>query len=363
MFYLIVQSVRGILVLNSPRKGLWIIFFVMLGIISGMIQSGKYPVPSREKLSHIIASCGLGYFTFIILYGFFTETVRGISRWYLQTTEFGSSAQLMFPVAIVIPVALSLLRERSFRWRWIAWGTLTSCVVAAFYYDSRVALLVIAAFLVLSLGRIGIRRFVLVVVLVFGLVIILVKSSDVYRGDFEHLAVNLTTVGARFLGYEVGGRGDMDRIIHIKVAFASIGDNLNHVLFGYGWRTHSTVIAPMFYELIAEYLPHRIGETREMVGTEGFTALVVDSGILGLLLVVVNFILVGRTIFRARKNPNRLLLGFSLISIFLWLFVINLLDNTLFYLAIMPQGILVQLSRQNSTLSWQKELHPEMNIR
>jgi O-antigen ligase len=78
---------------------------------------------------------------------------------------------------------------------------------------------------------------------------------------------------------------------------------------------------------------------------EGFTALVVDSGGIGLVLLLANLVMVGRSIVRERDNPNRGLLLFSLFCIFMWLFVISLSDNTLFYLAIIPQGILVQLSK------------------
>jgi len=90
---------------------------------------------------------------------------------------------------------------------------------------------------------------------------------------------------------------------------------------------------------------HRAELLGEKVGVEGFTALVVDSGGIGLVLLLANLVMVGRSIVRERDNPNRGLLLFSLFCIFMWLFVISLSDNTLFYLAIIPQGILVQLSK------------------
>ena len=87
----------------------------------------------------------------------------------------------------------------------------------------------------------------------------------------------------------------------------------------------------------------------EDVSTEAITNLLVDTGMVGLLLLLINFVLVALQIFRFKGNPNRNVLVLSLFIMFGWLFVINIVDVTLFYLMIMPYGFLIQLSRYNHT--------------
>jgi len=57
----------------------------------------------------------------------------------------------------------------------------------------------------------------------------------------------------------------------------------------------------------------------------------------------------GKIIIR-KKNPYRLLLLLSLVFTFLWLPVINMVDIMLFYLLIMPKGLLLQLSQYPANL-------------
>ncbi len=350
--YMIIQSVRGALFLESPRKLLWVFFFGMLGLLSIIISQKKYPVPSVRKISFIISCTALGYFFLITIYGLYGEVFRGISRWYLQTVEFGSSAYLMFPVAITMCVFFNMIKDKSRIYRKIGWITFIIILITSVYYDSRVALLTIAAFLIISLTKIGFRKFILLLCLCGITLIFLISYSDLYKGDFNYFFTNVFSSGSSIYK-ETGGR-DIDRLIYIKVAFMSISDSWKHLFLGYGLRSHSTVIASNVKDLFAEYLPERFSEIeyREKIGTEGFTAYVVDTGLIGLLLLVTNFLFVARAIFIRKQNPHRIFLLLSLFLTFMWLFVINLSDNTLFYLMIMPSGLLIQLSnyRNNKKL-------------
>ena len=77
----------------------------------------------------------------------------------------------------------------------------------------------------------------------------------------------------------------------------------------------------------------------------GFPALLIDTGWLGILLLIMNFLFVAYEIFSYNKRRfTTYLLWCSLSVTFLWLLVSNIQDIMLFYLMIMPGGLLALLS-------------------
>lgn len=65
-----------------------------------------------------------------------------------------------------------------------------------------------------------------------------------------------------------------------------------------------------------------------------------ESGLVGLFLLVLNFALFGVRLIRNVERELALLLCLSLVVTFLWMTVINLVDIMLFYFAIMPSGLI-----------------------
>lgn len=255
-----------------------------------------------------------------------------------------SSAQFMFPLAITVPAFFNLIRDKSSTYRKIGWITLVVSLIAAIYYDSRIALYTFIGIFILLPIKIRFYRFIFFFCFFIIITIGLVQLSDDYRGNFDQLSTNMFGMINTMLGQE-GASRDMDRIIYIKVAFASINQGWEHLLFGHGLQTHSTVVAPYARDLFAELLPHRVKDLGDKVGTEGITAFLVDTGCIGILLLIANFICIGRTIMTNKDYKNRIILLFTLLLFFLWLFVIYLSDFVLFYVAIMPSGLLALLSR------------------
>ncbi len=349
IYYMIFQSFRGMIILESPRKLLWVLMFSMLAVLSTILVRKEFPVPPVKKISYIISYSAIFYFSVLIIYGLHTEIFRGFSRFHLQTCELSSSAQFMFPVAIMMPAALYVIMEKRIKSRRIGWIALATAFSAALYYDSRVSILSIVGFLIIMGPRIGWGRIALAGSIIIISSVLYVLFGETYQGNFTWFFDNYLGSGsALWKGVEEGGR-DMNRILWAKLAFTQISGNLSTFFFGYGFRCHGIVIAPTVYKLYLEYLPHKIGEIGDSVGTEAFTAIVVDTGLVGLLLLILNFILVGIYINRQRGNPIRIALLACLGVMFLWLFVINLTDTILFYFALMPEGLLVQLAKQDKT--------------
>jgi O-antigen ligase len=73
--------------------------------------------------------------------------------------------------------------------------------------------------------------------------------------------------------------------------------------------------------------------------------LAVETGLVGLLLLGVNLIMLAWQVMRQTSRASRLVFLWAVVLLALWLFVINILDITLFYLAIMPSGLLLLMAR------------------
>jgi len=348
ILYMIIQSLRGLIVLESLRKIRWIVYYGMLGIIMFMISNKGFPVPSNRKISLIVSSTTLGYLIFYIAYGLFSEIINGISRWELQTVVWGTTAYALFPLVIGIPTALFLLKDRNRVYRQVGLATLITVALAAFYYNSRVSWLVIFSFLFVYLFKLGIRK---VILIIFSFLIIF----SLYFGINDR--VNLANKTSSFFGelsrttrsiyfWDVSAKTDIDRKVHVKVGLISITENWKTLLFGYGFRVHGFIIGPYLIRLYTQYnLSQLAAKVKDDEATEGFTALLVDTGVVGIMLLVINFMFVTHKIFVQKRNPNRNIFLLSLIFAFLWLTVINMVDIMLFYFLIMPNGLVVQLSQ------------------
>ena len=351
--YMIIQSVRGILIWESLEKFRWVVYYGMLGLIVLMTTHKGFPVPSWRKISLIVSGSTLAYLILYLSHGLFTETVRGISRFEVQPGEWSTTAYALFPLVIAIPAAIFLINDRSYKYRWVGWTTLVAAILAALYYLSRVAWLVILAFLFISLFKLGFRKvifFLLCFLLIFSLFfgvgskIQLIEKGSGFFGEL------LRTVQS--IRFWEGSTGiDIDRKVHLQVGFISIMEDWKSFLFGYGFRMNGLVISPHLKKLYEEKgFPELAAKVKDDEATEGFTALLVDTGMVGMLLLGTNFLFVAGKIIIRKKNPYRLLLLLSLVFTFLWLPVINMVDIMLFYLLIMPKGLLLQLSQYPANL-------------
>jgi hypothetical protein len=321
-----------------------------------MLEGGKHTLPSVRKMALLTTVGALIYFGVYVGYGLLFE-VMGIGRYQLQYAQsrsifaiWGTTSYVMFPLAIAMPGIFIILKDRARWYRRLGWITLLVSVFAALYYDSRVSVLTISAFMLISLPNLGLRKSITVlsisiVILSIFLVFIWTGSRKGKKG-LDYFVKDVFESGSSMwkAGGGSGAGKDIDRYIWTKAAFLSINDSSLHYLFGYGFRTSGYVVAPHVHELFEKYKPGTY-EYRENVGTEAFTNLVVETGMVGLFLLLLNCFLVARKIFRNKGDPNRSILLLSLLVMLGWLLVINIIDVTLFYLAIMPSGFLIQLSR------------------
>lgn len=322
----------------------------MLGILSFVISSGDFPIPDKRKIALVVAWSALLYFIAYLAQGFYAEVVCGISRFDTQGASWSGSAYAVFPMVIAIPAALYLLRYKSRNRCWLAVAVIITSLIVALYYDSRTSFLVILAYLAVSPIVLGYSRTALFLA-VSSAVCLAVLGWFYFYGDWGKFVgqiqgyVNMLseTVAAiwspRF--------SDVGRFVHDQAGFMAIGKNLSTALFGYGVNSHKFVIGPYLEMLYRAKLPGITIPVGNLVRTTGFTALLVDTGYIGILLLALNFAFTACEIM-IQKTRIRIAMFLALTIAFLWLFVSNIQDIVLLYLMIMPFGLLLQLSRSGA---------------
>lgn len=343
LLYMILQACRGVVEFGEARKLRWVVFYIMI-LFSVWLVSKRAPLTRSQIYSTILRSSFV-YFSIYIAAGLYSESFRGISRWMAQQTEWGSTAYSVFPCLLAIPVAFSALTSKSGQFRYLAWLTLLSIMIAAFYYDSRSVQFVILIFFSITALFAGIRFILKTAVaysaiLAFFLILVWPQNRDIsfFFDDLFHSG------SAVFSGEGARSGRDMDRWIHMQVAFTSISDKWDTLLFGTGFRTSGTVISLNLYNLYQEHLPGEAAGVTADASTEGFTAFVVENGLIGLSLLILNMLLViGQITIRTTKKIRCDLIAIIALA-FCWMFLINMLDILLFYFLIMPGGPVLMLA-------------------
>jgi hypothetical protein len=347
--YFLIESIRGFAYFLELRKLRWVAFYMMIGLVAIVLRLNSFAVPSRREVLRTVLIGTLLYLTaFLIsgvaadLYGLYTDIGSMTGRWALQTTWWGSTAYTMLPVVLAMPAIIISLRDESKRYRRLAWGTLLAVLLTALYYDSRVAVITMLGSLLFGLP-LGLKR---TVVVMFLFTVLLYLSLRVflpeYQGDVEFFVSEY--LGSGSAAWHMGAGKDVDRWIHAQVAFGSIGGNWITLLFGHGTRLSGRVISPEVAALYELYLPERRQRLQEDESTEAFTALVVETGLVGVALVFANLMMVVWRIMRRGSRNSRTVVLWAVTALSVWLFVINILDVVLFYLMLAPSGPLLWMA-------------------
>jgi predicted membrane protein len=112
-------------------------------------------------------------------------------------------------------------------------------------------------------------------------------------------------------------------------------------------RTSGYIVSPYVYDLFLE--SGQSFTDAEDVSTPGFAALAVDTGIIGLLLIfslLVSFLKTYR-----QQHKADLFILFAPMLFVLHLFVMNISNVMLLYLAFMPYGLYLALGKSKSDFS------------
>lgn len=363
ILYMMFQGLRGLLVLESVTAGRWVFYFGSLGVLSFLVTKKHFPVPNIGNFALIVSFATLFYLSQYFAQVFITEIVHGTSRWVAQSQGWAGGAYSFFPLAVGVPAITILLtgQKRFFRMGWV---TLVAAIGGALVAERRLAWIAIAIILVLtliiSLKKFSARRAVAIVIACVLAVGTYSAYSERSLGDelgrfsteFSSTLSSIWESRRLSPSHEIEIK-DVDRVIHLRAALEVIDDSWATSLFGYGFRVGGFVIGPYLLPYYRDYLPQadinrEIGDVGN-ASTPGIPALLVDTGYLGVLLLLLNVFVVTYRIYLRKYNPNRWVLLFSLVVLMAWLGGNNVLTYSLFFLAIIPDGILLQFSRLGST--------------
>jgi hypothetical protein len=323
----------------------WVIYYAMLGMLLFIISKRDFPVPSARNTALVVSWSALLYFAAYLGQGFYAEAFRHASRFSTQGFEWAGSAGATFPLVAAVPAAIFLLRDSARKWRGLGVALIVVSMIVAYYYDSRVAYLVIMAFLIASPTVLGLRRAAIFVALV------LVALGGIYFfGSWAGFMERISRISQMLSGsvdFLWSPRAsDVDRYALMYASFSAVNANLWTWLFGYGIYSERFVIVPYLRRLYGS-IPGVNKSLGNLARTEAFEALFIDTGYIGMLLLTGNFFFVALSLI-AQKSPMRIILLLALVLTFLWLFVADIQDAVLLYLIIMPMGPLAQLGQRRT---------------
>jgi len=364
ILYMIVQSTRGMIELESLRKIRWVVYYGSLGVLSFLVTKKAFPLPNLRKFALIVSYATIFYVSEYLILVLVTEIIYGTSRWVAQLQGWGGGAFSFFPIAVAMPATVILISDQKKNFRTVGWISLAAMTFTAFVSERRMAWIPIIP-VVLILVLIFLRKFRIKQIVLLSLTCVLVLTTSILMMSKE----TLSSAGKRYSKEFYATLSpiwnlkwmqldssreikDLDRLIHLHVALEVINDSWVTSLFGYGFRVSGFKIGPHLAAYYRSYLPQldinkEIGDV-ENASTPGIPALFVETGYVGIVLLLLNFFLVGLRITVRKNNSNRWILLFSLFVLLVWLLANNMLTYILFYLAVMPGGILLQLSRSGT---------------
>ena len=358
--YAIFEGFRAFLFfLETPESGAiqkirWLVFFFLLILVaqkvrqlhsSGVRPSGTARMITRAGALFTLAYAAVSTVAFVSTGSFagsqYAQTPFSASNPYLEI--FATTAYVTCIYIVVIPAAFVCLSNDNSADRYIGTVTLVAVFATLVAVNTRIGIIFFVLFALAYLcyravtGRI--RPVELLIIPLLAVVPVAVTAVGERPLDrvVEDLAVTL------HLSRESNSLKDIDRQVWFDASFASLNNSDPlHALVGYGLRTHGYVVAPYVQQGFWTQARRYTSDTD--VSVEGFTAIAVDMGYLGLAMFL-------GLVLTAAVAPLRTLglrgLPLSLIPLGMLAstLVANVFDCLLLYLAIMPWGLTEALGR------------------
>jgi|GEM_PF-5438809 len=358
--YIFIESFVGIAINNDLRIIRWSLFYLMLGMLLLVIgKEQRFPFPEKRSFFVLVLMTTTLYYIGYLLHGMALEYWFGVPKLGRFMDQFmkegflwSGSAIAVFPTLLAMPVAAFGIREDSVGVRVLAVISIMLMMITAFYYDSRISWVVIFFIFFASIKKIGLTR-VALVISIFGVVYMsyipqpLERLGEFFYGTFESTQALWSP-----------GKSDVTRKLQFEASMHRLLDNPKTFMVGDGIYSHRYTILPHIQELHKLYLPEQRflipghKETRDdtadditLFRTTAFSALLIDTGIIGIMLYTLNFIFMGLKVLRSRTSGTWIFLAVIFLA-YMWHFNNNICDVVLLYLLIMPNGIIEQLINQ-----------------
>lgn len=349
IYYLIAQSVRGMFVLDDIRMTRYILYFCALGSLAVIINKYSFYVPNIKVLSGLIMLAGFIYLIWYLSHGAYFEmqsiAPEGLGRVQSQGKEWSGTAYAFYPLAITLPCAFIYYVVGSGANKVTSLLFVALAIYAGVYFDSRVGLICICFFIILtfvvSVDLVVKAGFVMVSIAVC-LVFLLPSVLDVWTAIYiEKMSPTLGSLFESIFFLTNPRDSDFGRNAYFTAGVMTSLSGIVTLLIGDGWYVHRFTMRQALISL-GSNAGYRIGP----IQSEAFSAYLVDTGLLGIVLLAVNMVLTARNILGRENIPYRLrlfLLGSLLITLF-WLPVSNIQDYVIYFMMFMPSGVLIQLA-------------------
>ena len=360
LVYFFFQSIRGAFIfegsdlLDNIRKIRWVFYFLFLFLLSYLLTRRSNIIRDVQGLPASLAKAGVWYAGLYFATGIIYENIFGINRYDFQPGHsasflWGTTAYALFPVVLAFPSSLICIKSTYQKERLLGYSSILLWGGVGIYYDSRVTSLVIAGFVLLGLAQLVLKKrivplMILAVVMTVSLlgVVPLIDRDSAFVGDM--LKIWLTVSNPTEVANQAN---DLDRYLEVIAAYRTISSSAFTFLFGYGYRMSGAVIAPYLADVASEYSPIYFGKVLNKdwnnLAVEGMAAFLIDTGTVGAILLLLVSIVVVRRIWLT-NHPDKLVLVGSVAFCTAWLFVIDVRDIVLYFLLVMPSGILCALA-------------------
>ena len=371
--YMVIESIMGIMVNNDLRIIRWILFYIELGLLSSILyyRSGEFPFPPVRQFSIVVLITTAIYYIAYLAHGMIIESMLGIgtlgrvaAQYLTEGFLWSGSAMAIFPTLIAMASAIFLMNDSSFKVRMLVLFSMVLMMLVGFYYDSRLSWVIIFAICLVSFKRFRLAKLISIIVL-FGL-IFQIFMPNYPIGKFLYTLFE----GTQTLWH--AGESGMGRKLQFEAGLLRLTDNPRTLLVGDGIYSHRFTITPYVNELYRKTEPEfrrafnvpgyeeiraakDVGPGGKTIfRTTAFSALVIDTGIIGMMLFYLNYIFTGLKLIK-QKSTERIILLTILFLAFMWLFNNNISEVVFLYILIMPRGLLEQLSTASRPIKPQKE--------
>lgn len=362
--YALIEAIRALFFFASVdggavQKARWIFFFLLLILVAAksrqLIGRGIRPTGTARS----VTSAGLAFTAVWALFStvafVWTGTFAG-SQFAQRPQDrvspfleiFGTSAYVNVVYVLVVPAALICLGSARGQERRLAGATLVTVFATLVALNSRIGMLyfvvAVVAFLVNRVATSKLKGPELLLVPLLVVVPIAVTAAG--ESSLDKVADDM--LRTLHLSDDVSDRQDIDRRIWFEASFDSLNNSDPfYALFGYGLRTSGYVVAPYVQQGFWQYA--RVYKDDTDVAVEGFTAIAVDMGYVGLSLFLV--LILGSAWAVLRDGGQ---LRFVVVLVPLGMFVVTLVANVfdclLLYAAIMPWGLTEAIGPQREEI-------------
>jgi len=298
-----------------------------------------------RKTAIFIIWCGIIYFILYLWQGRFGEiynlhVYKHFGKFATQGETWVGTAAAVFPLIITIPATLLLSKDKSISKLFLVSFSLIISLYSCVYFDVRIGLLCFWGYLILSVlsGSMNKLLFVLSTLLI-GLFLLNPERMDKAVKIIAPRTIQLTETANFFIK---PAKSDFGRKQHLKAGFIRLFNNPVTFLVGDGYYVSRFSLRKPLLQVGAQY---NYAHTSS-IQTIGLSAFMVDTGILGVFLLCINFYFATKVALLRIKGYdilNRLFAIFIIVFTFLWLIIVNIQDDVLYFLLFMPGGLLIQL--------------------